>query len=165
MLNWKINGRSCSISNKKLDCGFTYHTDNNLGQKIRLKYPNLDGEVESLNWDTFGSSDRYVYYNHNSFYSSVYWIWWASRLEESVREDLHLLKEQKFVRQELRDNAKGYVYDIKTGKLKEVVWEDYLRLVFWMLGELSVYTKLVYLFHTCAIQSVLHMPRYSADHG
>jgi carbonic anhydrase len=42
-------------------------------------------------------------------------------LEESVREDVRLLKEQNFVRQELRDNVKGYVYDIKTGKLKEVV--------------------------------------------
>ncbi|PON20689.1 carbonate dehydratase [Trichoderma gamsii] len=82
------------------DCGFTYHTDNNLRQKLRLKYPNLDGKVDSLSWDTFGSSDR---------------------LEESVREDLRLLKEQKFIRQELRDNVKGYVYDIKTGKLKEVV--------------------------------------------
>ncbi|UKZ71050.1 uncharacterized protein TrAtP1_012017 [Trichoderma atroviride] len=82
------------------DCGFTYHTDNNLRQKLRLKYPNLDAEVDSLSWDTFGSSDR---------------------LEESVREDLRLLKEQKFIRQDLRDKVKGYVYDIKNGKLKEVV--------------------------------------------
>ncbi|KAL7908443.1 carbonic anhydrase [Trichoderma velutinum] len=82
------------------DCGFTYHTDNGLKEKLKARHPKLVSEVDLLRWDTFGSSDR---------------------LEESVREDLSLLRAQNFVRKELRDNAKGYVYDIKTGILKEVV--------------------------------------------
>ncbi|KAL7929283.1 hypothetical protein V8C35DRAFT_315995 [Trichoderma chlorosporum] len=81
------------------DCGFTYHTDNSLRQKLKAKHPNLTEEVDLLSWDTFGSSER---------------------LKESVQEDLLVLKAQSFVRQELRDSAKGYIYDIKTGKLEEV---------------------------------------------
>jgi len=46
------------------------------------------------------------------------------RLEESVREDLKFLKESALVRQEIKDNARGYVYDIKSGKLKEVKYEE-----------------------------------------
>ncbi|KAF3056679.1 hypothetical protein CFAM422_012773 [Trichoderma lentiforme] len=82
------------------DCGFTYHTDKGLKEKLKVRHLDLAAEVDSLSWDTFGSGDR---------------------LEESVREDLSLLREQKFIRQELKDNAKGYVYDIKTGVLREVV--------------------------------------------
>lgn len=168
MPNCRRNERACSIPNIKLDCGFTYHTDNNLRQTLRLKHPNLDGEVDSLSWDTFGSSERYVYHNrHHQVwipFPSVYWPLWTFRLEESVRDDLRLLKEQKFVRQELRDNVKGYVYDIKTGKLKEVVWKNHSNLLFWILGELSVYTNSVKWFYACAIQTVLHMPKHSADH-
>ncbi|KAL7943874.1 carbonic anhydrase [Trichoderma barbatum] len=82
------------------DCGFTYHTDQGLKQKLKTKHPHLAGEVDLLCWDTFGSSDR---------------------LEESVREDVQLLKTQIFVRKELRDSVKGYIYDIKNGKLKEVL--------------------------------------------
>lgn len=44
----------------------------------------------------------------------------ACRLEESVREDLKFLKSQPLLRQKIKDNAKGYVYDIKTGKLNPV---------------------------------------------
>jgi carbonic anhydrase len=42
------------------------------------------------------------------------------RLEESVREDLDFLRSEPLIRQEIKDNAKGYVYDIKTGKLNPV---------------------------------------------
>lgn len=41
-------------------------------------------------------------------------------LPESVREDLKFLKSHPLVRQELRDTAVGYVYDIKTGMLNPV---------------------------------------------
>ena len=45
------------------------------------------------------------------------------RLEESVREDLRYLKTHHLVRRELADNAKGYVWDIKTGKLSPIGYE------------------------------------------
>lgn len=47
----------------------------------------------------------------------------AGRLEESVREDLRFLSAQPLIRQELIDNAKGYIYDIKTGKLTQIPLE------------------------------------------
>ena len=42
------------------------------------------------------------------------------RLPETVREDLKLIKTNPFIRQDLKDNAKGYIWDIKTGKLAPV---------------------------------------------
>jgi hypothetical protein len=33
---------------------------------------------------------------------------------------LKFLREQDLVRQEIKDNAKGYVYDIKSGLLKRI---------------------------------------------
>jgi carbonic anhydrase len=41
----------------------------------------------------------------------------------SVREDLKFLKSLPLIRQEIKDNAKGYIYDIKTGKLSPVSHE------------------------------------------
>ena len=43
-----------------------------------------------------------------------------SSLEQSVRDDLALLKASPLVRKELAENAKGFVYDIKTGLLTPV---------------------------------------------
>jgi len=40
-----------------------------------------------------------------------------------VREDLKFLREQVLVRQEIKDNARGYIYDIKTGKLRAIPFE------------------------------------------
>jgi carbonic anhydrase len=45
------------------------------------------------------------------------------RLEDSVREDLRFLKSQPLIRQEIKDNAKGYIWDIKTGKLTQISFE------------------------------------------
>jgi carbonic anhydrase len=41
-------------------------------------------------------------------------------LEESVLDNMSLLKESKFIRSELKDGIMGFVYDIKTGLVKEV---------------------------------------------
>jgi carbonic anhydrase len=41
----------------------------------------------------------------------------SCRLEETIREDLDFLRSQGLVRDELKKSAKGYIYDIKTGKL------------------------------------------------
>jgi carbonic anhydrase len=60
---------------------------------------------------------------HDGFPVDFVQILRVFRLEESVREDLNFLTSEPLVRQELKDNAKGYVYDIKTGKLKPVVCE------------------------------------------
>jgi len=41
--------------------------------------------------------------------------------EEAVRKDVEWLKGQALVREQLKVGIKGFLYDIKTGKLREVV--------------------------------------------
>lgn len=41
------------------------------------------------------------------------------RLEERVRVNVQLIKDSPHIRQELKDRTRGFVYDIKTGKLTE----------------------------------------------
>jgi carbonic anhydrase len=67
---------------------------------LKEKNPDHAKEIDELYFGTFGSGDR---------------------LEESVREDLRFLRQQEMVKQEIKDNARGYIYDIKSGKLNEVV--------------------------------------------
>lgn len=42
-------------------------------------------------------------------------------VEQSVRDDIALVKNSKLVRQELKDGTRGFVYDIDTGLLTEVL--------------------------------------------
>jgi carbonic anhydrase len=41
-------------------------------------------------------------------------------LEQSVRDDLAILRAYPFTRKELADSSIGFVYDLKTGKLTPV---------------------------------------------
>jgi carbonic anhydrase len=41
-------------------------------------------------------------------------------LEQSVRDDIAILKENPYIRKELADRAVGFVYDLKTGLLTPV---------------------------------------------
>ncbi|KAM6475986.1 carbonic anhydrase [Trichoderma sp. SZMC 28011] len=41
-------------------------------------------------------------------------------LEQSVRDDVKLLKASKIIRRELRENASGYLYDVKSGLVRRV---------------------------------------------
>ncbi|EHK44329.1 hypothetical protein TRIATDRAFT_87381 [Trichoderma atroviride IMI 206040] len=41
-------------------------------------------------------------------------------LEQSVHDDVKLLKETKVIRRELRECTKGYLYDVKTGLIRGV---------------------------------------------
>lgn len=41
------------------------------------------------------------------------------RLEERVRNNVQLIKDSPHIRQELKDRTRGFVYDIKTGRLTE----------------------------------------------
>jgi carbonic anhydrase len=42
------------------------------------------------------------------------------RLEQSVQEDIDLVKASPLIRKELADRTRGFVYDIKTGEVKPV---------------------------------------------
>ncbi|PVH92318.1 hypothetical protein DM02DRAFT_635458 [Periconia macrospinosa] len=83
-----------------LDCGFTHSTDEAMKDSLKENSPHLAGRIDQLYFGTFGSS---------------------AKLEESVREDLDFLRSEPLVRQEIKDNAKGYIYDIQTGRLNPVV--------------------------------------------
>jgi carbonic anhydrase len=42
----------------------------------------------------------------------------CSSLEQSVKDDVALLRDSPLIRREM--NVRGYIYDIKSGKLEEV---------------------------------------------
>jgi carbonic anhydrase len=44
----------------------------------------------------------------------------VSDLQKSVARDMKFLKESKLVREELKENIKGYLYDIEKGSLEEI---------------------------------------------
>lgn len=43
------------------------------------------------------------------------------RLDERVRVNVQVIKDSPYIRQELKDRTRGLIYDIKTGKLTQVV--------------------------------------------
>jgi carbonic anhydrase len=42
------------------------------------------------------------------------------RLEQRVRDNVKLIKDSPFIREELKARTKGLIYDIKTGALTEL---------------------------------------------
>jgi carbonic anhydrase len=42
-------------------------------------------------------------------------------VEHSVRDDVEFLRGSPLLREELKKNIHGFVFDIKTGKLKEMI--------------------------------------------
>ncbi|KAG8529123.1 uncharacterized protein KY384_005758 [Bacidia gigantensis] len=79
--------------NRQTDCGASMYTDASVkdGLKARLP-PNLHGEVDSM--DFHGITD--------------------------VRDDMDVLKADPFVPPKLKENAYGFVFDIKTGLMTPV---------------------------------------------
>ena len=41
-------------------------------------------------------------------------------LERSIREDVRYIREAKSIREELRENVKGYILDLKSNRLQSV---------------------------------------------
>ncbi|KAH0499603.1 hypothetical protein TgHK011_006783 [Trichoderma gracile] len=50
-------------------------------------------------------------------------IYWGGNTDmaASVRNDLEWLRQDKLIRQELKNTARGFLFDIKTGKAEEIV--------------------------------------------
>ena len=76
------------------DCGCLQFTNEQVRELVKQRDPSVD--VAALDFGAF------------------------TDVAGSVREDLEKLKGVSFIRPELRDGARGFVYDIKTGKLSEV---------------------------------------------
>lgn len=42
-------------------------------------------------------------------------------MEEGVRHDLEVIRKSPYLRKELKDSARGFIFDIKTGLLNPVL--------------------------------------------
>lgn len=90
------------------------------GIKGYLKERHL-GDDEQIDKLHFGVGNEYV---STHPISRVFSRSWTSnkhrRLEQRVRDNVKLIKDSPFVREELKARTKGLIYDIKTGVLTEV---------------------------------------------
>jgi len=77
------------------DCGATHFTDDMIRTSLKKRLPDHD-EIDNM---TFGA---------------------VSDLEQSIRDDLAILKASPLMRKELLDRSVGFIYDIKTGKVNPV---------------------------------------------
>lgn len=75
-----------------VDCGMLTFTDASLREKLRAANPEAD--ADDIAFLSFGD------------------------LEQSVRDDIAIYRASKLVRQDIP--VKGYVFDVNTGKLREV---------------------------------------------
>ncbi|KAH6662259.1 carbonic anhydrase [Halenospora varia] len=77
------------------DCGASHFTNDIIRQKMKERLPSHK-EVDGIDFGGFQD------------------------LEQSVKDDLNILRSSPLVRKELADKAVGYVFDIKTGALSPV---------------------------------------------
>ncbi|KAI1323891.1 carbonic anhydrase [Xylariaceae sp. FL0255] len=81
------------------DCGLTHADGDKILAGMKAEYPARVDEISKLL--TFPTYDG----------SSV------EKHMETIREDINFVKSLPYIRQELKDNVKGYLFDIETGKL------------------------------------------------
>jgi carbonic anhydrase len=80
------------------DCGATYFTTPNIRKILQERAPGKASEIDALRFGDFSRED----------------------IPGSVKEDLEILRNNEFLSKALRENAHGFVFDIKTGELKDV---------------------------------------------
>ncbi|KAF9783601.1 hypothetical protein IL306_008861 [Fusarium sp. DS 682] len=81
------------------DCGSTHFTNEEVRSVLTQRDPRAVAEIEVESVD-FGA---------------------VSDLPNSVVRDVKFLKESKLVREELKKNIKGYLYNIEKGSLEEIL--------------------------------------------
>ncbi|VUC29126.1 unnamed protein product [Clonostachys rosea] len=80
------------------NCGCSINTTADIQKGLKSKYPQNTDEIEQLDFGTYIGGDLE---NHNRV----------------VREDIKFLQDSPLLRDELKAHIRGYVFDIKTGKL------------------------------------------------
>jgi carbonic anhydrase len=80
------------------DCGSTHFTNEQVRGVLTQRDPQAAAEMKVESVD-FGA---------------------VSNLPDSVIRDIKFLKESKLIREELKENIKGYLYDIEKGSLAEI---------------------------------------------
>ncbi|KAE9370975.1 carbonic anhydrase [Stipitochalara longipes BDJ] len=83
------------------NCGLTLTTEEGLHDALKAEYSDQAEEIEKIEFGNYDGSD-------------------AKKHEESIREDIAFLRSSPLVRKELKENVRGYVYDIISGKLLAV---------------------------------------------
>lgn len=78
------------------DCGGTYFTKDSVASTLKERVPDSSDAIDKMQFGDF------------------------SDIAGSVKEDLAIWKETPFASKQLRDNAYGFVFDIKTGELTKV---------------------------------------------
>ncbi|EED17478.1 conserved hypothetical protein [Talaromyces stipitatus ATCC 10500] len=93
-----VNGFEEVIIVHHTDCGSLMFTNDMIHQGIQKRNP--ESNTENIIGTEFGAV--------------------STSIEQNVRDDLEWLKTAPLVRKELAGSARGFVYNIKTGKLHEV---------------------------------------------
>ncbi|KAF2096709.1 carbonic anhydrase [Rhizodiscina lignyota] len=78
------------------DCGTTHFSEDVIRAELKKRVPDRAAEIDAM------------------------YLGQIRDMEQSVRDDLAYLHASPFVRQELKDCARGFVYDLKTGLLTAV---------------------------------------------
>ncbi|KAI0144390.1 carbonic anhydrase [Xylariaceae sp. FL1272] len=80
------------------DCGMTHLTESGVKANWKAMQPQLAGQIDALRVPTYDGSS-------------------LEKHREAMAVDLEAFKASPLIRQELKDSVKGYLLDIKTGKL------------------------------------------------
>ncbi|KAJ9605791.1 hypothetical protein H2200_009640 [Cladophialophora chaetospira] len=78
------------------DCGATMFRDAKVKEELRKHAPNSGAEIDSL---TFGEI--------------------TGSLADNVKKSIKFLKDSPLIPEQLKNNLRGFVFDIKTGELEE----------------------------------------------
>lgn len=78
------------------DCGTTHFKDADIKEGLKARLPEKKDEIDGM---VFGGIDD---------------------LEQSVKDDLAILKASPLIRKELADHCVGFLYDLTTGELSSV---------------------------------------------
>ncbi|KAL9085474.1 MAG: hypothetical protein Q9159_004669 [Coniocarpon cinnabarinum] len=81
------------------DCGATHFTDRAIKDDIIARHSDRKAEIES--WE------ENIAFGHKT-------------LAEGVKEDIAVLKADPFVPEQMKSGVRGFVFDLKTGKVTEV---------------------------------------------
>ncbi|KIW10464.1 hypothetical protein PV08_11428 [Exophiala spinifera] len=79
------------------DCGATHFRDDKVKEGLRERAPDLEQQIEGLKFGEITGS-----------------------LDENVKKSIDFLRASALVPEELKANTRGFVFDLKTGNLKEV---------------------------------------------
>ena len=94
-------------SSTLLDCGALAFTDEQVREDLRKRQPN----EKSIDTTDFGTITEYAFSLRVVIPQSLTF----PSLEQSVKDDLAVIKGSPLMRKELAERSYGFIYDIKTG--------------------------------------------------